>query len=39
MLNLHLHIIDCIATHHLQSDGLPSQGLDKNLHSSMKPEH
>merc|ERR1719175_153782 len=38
VLNLGLHILDAIASLDLQGDGLASEGLHKNLHTSPKPE-
>ena len=39
VLNLLLDILDAVAALHLKGDGLASQGLDKDLHSSPEPEH
>jgi len=36
VLNLCLNIIDCVRGFDFQCDGLASQGLDENLHSSTK---
>merc|ERR1712203_929673 len=38
VLDLSLHILDGVARRHLQGDGLPCEGLDKDLHSSTKSE-
>merc|ERR1711878_35383 len=38
VLNLGLDILNGVRGLHLQSDGLASQGLDKNLHSSSQPQ-
>lgn len=32
ILNLSLHVIDCVGGFHLQGDGLSGQCLDENLH-------
>merc|ERR1711887_266458 len=39
ILDLGLNILDGIAGLHLQSDGLASQGLDKDLHSTSKTKY
>jgi len=38
VLNLRLHIINGVGRFNLESDGLSSEGLDKNLHSSTEAE-
>jgi len=37
-LNLGLDILNGIRGLHLKGDGLPGQGLDKDLHSTSEPE-
>ena len=37
-LDLGLHILNGVRWLHLQSDGFPSESLDKDLHSSTKPQ-
>ncbi|WVZ12504.1 hypothetical protein V8G54_017034 [Vigna mungo] len=39
VLNLCLHIINCIRAFHLQGNGFPCQSLYKYLHSTTKPQH
>merc|ERR1719384_2592739 len=39
VLNLGLDILNGVRGLHLQGDGLASQGLDKDLHSSSQPEN
>merc|ERR1711942_527502 len=39
VLDLCLNILNSITRLHLQSDGLTSQGLDKDLHTSSQSEH
>merc|ERR1712172_98235 len=39
ILDLCLHVLDGITRLHLQSDGLASQGLDKDLHTSSQSEY
>merc|ERR1719247_2620531 len=34
VLDLRLHVIDCVAGFDIQSDGFPGQSLDKDLHAS-----
>ena len=38
-LDLSLDVLDGIRCLHLQGDGLPCQGLDKDLHASPQPQH
>merc|ERR1711923_644080 len=38
VLNLGLDILNGVRRLHLQSDGLASQGLDKDLHTSSQPQ-
>merc|ERR1712200_122093 len=38
VLDLGLHVLDAIASLDLQGDGLPGQGLDKDLHTSSQPQ-
>merc|ERR1711899_495464 len=38
VLDLGLHVLDAIASLDLQGDGLPGQGLDKDLHTSSLPQ-
>merc|ERR1712114_99608 len=38
VLDLCLHILNGVARLHLQGDGLPCEGLDKDLHSSTESE-
>ena len=38
VLNLRLHVIDRVRRFNLEGDRLPSQGLDKDLHTSTKAE-
>ena len=37
-LNLRLHVLNGVGRFHLQGDGLASQGLDKDLHSSAQSQ-
>jgi len=39
VLNLGLHILDGIGLLHIKSDGLSSEGLHKDLHSTAETEH
>ena len=39
VLDLSLHIFNRIGSFDLESDGLSCQGLDKDLHTTTKPEH
>jgi hypothetical protein len=39
VLDLRLHIINCVRRLHLQSDGLPREGLDEYLHTATESEH
>merc|ERR1712038_417999 len=39
VLNLGLDILNGVRRLHLQGDGLASQGLDKNLHTSSQSQH
>merc|ERR1711962_1831605 len=39
VLDLGLDVLDAIASLDLQGDGLPCQGLDKDLHTSSQPEN
>merc|ERR1712212_1102438 len=39
ILDLCLHVLNSITRLHLQSDGLASQSLDKDLHTSSQSEH
>ena len=39
MPHLLLHILDGIARLYVQCDGLPGQGLDKDLHAAAETEH
>ena len=39
VLDLGLHIVNRVRGLHIQSDGLASEGLDENLHSSTKTEN
>ena len=39
ILNLGLDVVNGVAALHLESDGLASQGLHKNLHASPQPEY
>merc|ERR1712223_798336 len=38
VLDLGLDVLDAVASLDLQGDGLPCQGLDKDLHTSSQPE-
>merc|ERR1712142_701511 len=38
ILDLGFHVINCVAWLNLQCDGLASQGLDKDLHTSTKSQ-
>merc|ERR1712073_91622 len=38
VLDLGLDVLDAIASLDLQGDGLPCQGLDKDLHTSSQPQ-
>ena len=39
VLNLGLDIVDGVGAFDLKGDGLPSEGLDEDLHSTTEPEH
>ena len=39
VLDLGLDVVNGVAGLHLQGDGLASQGLDKDLHTTAQPEH
>ena len=39
VLNFGLDIVDRVGRLNLKRDGLPSQSLDKDLHTSAKTEH
>merc|ERR1712114_56985 len=39
VLDFSLNILDRVAGFDLQGDGLPGEGLDKDLHSSPEPQH
>ena len=39
VLDLALHVLDGVRSLHLKGDGLTSEGLDKDLHTTTKTEH
>ena len=38
VLNLALHVVDCVGALHFQCDSLPGKGLDENLHTTTEAE-
>ena len=39
VLNLGLDVLDCVRWLNIKGDGLSSEGLDKDLHTSSESEH
>merc|ERR1719399_134876 len=39
VLNLGLHVLDSVARLNIEGDGLTSEGLDENLHTTAETEH